>query len=101
MPTLSDLLTSNTENRPQLLAAVTPKPKDATSRTRSKPARPPPPWRRLERQSGGSAAVLRAHAWRTPLSGQQSAPLPTLTTLRSRPGSARPARFHEHALDHG
>ena len=30
MPTLSDVFTSNTENRPQLLAAVTPKPKDAT-----------------------------------------------------------------------
>ena len=100
MPTLSDLLTSNTENRPQPLAAVTPKPKDAT--IADTPQTGPTP----AVETAGAAerritAVLRAHAWRTPLSGQQSAPLPTLTTLRItgqvRPGQHAPT---EHALDH-
>jgi hypothetical protein len=101
VPTLNDLLTSNTEHRPQRLAAVTPKPKDAriadTLQTGPTPAAV---------ETAGAAerritAVLRAHAWRTPLSGQQSPPLPTLTTLRItgqvRPGQHAPT---EHALDH-
>jgi hypothetical protein len=103
VPTLNDLLTSNTENRPQLLAAVTPKPKDTTIADTLQTG-PIPDAHAVE--TAGAAerritAVLRAHAWRTPLSGQPSAPLPTLTTLRItgqvRPGEHAPT---EHALDH-
>ena len=104
MPILSDLLTSNTEHRPQLLAAVTPKPKDATIADTLQTG--PIPGAPAAVETAGAAerritAVLRAHAWRTPLSGQRTAPLPTLTTLRItgqvRPGQHAPT---EHALDH-
>jgi len=102
VPTLSDLFTSNTENRPQLLAAVTLKSKDAT--IADTPQTGPIPGAHAAVETAGAAerritAVLRAHAW--PLSGQRSAPLPTLTTLRItgqvRPGQHAPT---EHALDH-
>jgi hypothetical protein len=104
VPTLSDLLTSNTKNRPQPLAGVTPKPKDAT--IAHTPQTGPTPGGHAAVETAGAAerritAVLRAHAWRTPLSGQRTAPLPTLTTLRItgqvRPGQHAPT---EHALDH-
>jgi hypothetical protein len=104
VPTLSDLLTSNTENRPQLLAGVTLKPKDATIPDTLQTG--PIPGAHPAVETAGAAerritAVLRAHAWRTPLSGQRTAPLPTLTTLRItgqvRPGEHAPT---EHALDH-
>jgi len=104
VPTLSDLLASNTENRPQLLAGVTLKPKDATIADTLQTG--PTPGAHPAVETAGAAerritAVLRAHAWRTPLSGQPSAPLPTLTTLRItgqvRPGQDAPT---EHALDH-
>ncbi len=104
MPTLSDLLTSNTEHRPQPLAAVTLKPKDATIADKLQTG--PLPAAHPAVETAGAAerritAVLRAHAWRTPLSGQRTAPLPTLTTLRItgqvRPGEHAPT---EHALDH-
>jgi hypothetical protein len=104
VPTLNDLLTSNTEHRPQRLAAVTPKRKDATIADPLQTG--PTPDAHTAVETAGAAerritAVLRAHAWRTPLSGQQSPPLPTLTTLRItgqvRPGQHAPT---EHALDH-
>jgi hypothetical protein len=104
VPTLSDLLTSNTENRPQLLAGVTLKPNDATIPDTLQTG--PIPGAHPAVETAGAAerritAVLRAHAWRTPLSGQRTAPLPTLTTLRItgqvRPGEHAPT---EHALDH-
>jgi hypothetical protein len=101
VPTLSDLLTSNTENRPQLLAAVTPKPKDATNADTLQTGPTPAAVETAGAAERRITAVLRAHAWRTPLSGQQSPPLPTLTTLRItgqvRPGQHAPT---EHALDH-
>ena len=104
MPILSDLLTSNTENRPQLLAGVTLKPKDATIADTLQTG--PIPGAHPAVETAGAAerritAVLRAHAWRTPLSGQRSAPLPTLTTLRIT-GQVRPGQHDptEHALDH-
>jgi hypothetical protein len=104
MPTLSDLLTSNTENRPQPLAAVMLKPKDATIADKLQTG--PIPGAHAAVETAGAAerritAVLRAHAWRTPMRGQRSAPLPTLATLRItgqvRPGQHAPI---EHALDH-
>jgi hypothetical protein len=104
VPTLSDLLASNTENRPQLLAGVTLKPEDATIADTLQTG--PTPGAHPAVETTGAAerritAVLRAHAWRTPLSGQRTAPLPTLTTLRItgqvRPGQHAPT---EHALDH-
>jgi hypothetical protein len=104
VPTLSDVLTSNTEHRPQLLAGVTLKPKDATIADKLQTG--PIPGAHPAVETAGAAerritAVLRAHAWRTPTSGQRSAPLPTLTTLRItgqvRPGQHAPT---EHALDH-
>jgi len=104
VPTLSDLLTSNTEHRPQLLAGVTPKPTDATIADKLQTG--PLPGAHPAVETAGAAerritAVLRAHAWRTPLRGQRTAPLPTLTTLRItgqvRPGQHAPT---EHALDH-
>jgi hypothetical protein len=104
VPILSHLLTSNTEHRPQLLAGVTLKPKDATIADKLQTG--PIPGAHPAVETAGAAerritAVLRAHAWRTPTSGQRSAPLPTLTTLRItgqvRPGQHAPT---EHALDH-
>ena len=104
MPILSDLLTSNTEHRPQLLAGVTLKPKDPTIADTLQTG--PIPGAHPAVETAGAAerritAVLRAHAWRTPLSGQRTAPLPTLTTLRItgqvRPGQHAPT---EHTLDH-
>ena len=104
MPILSDLLTSNTEHRPQLLAGVTLKPKDAMIADTLQTG--PIPGAHPAVETAGAAerritAVLRAHAWRTPLSGQRTAPLPTLTTLRItgqvRPGQHAPT---EHTLDH-
>ena len=101
MPTLSDLLTSNTENRPQPLA---PKPKDGT--IAHSPQTGPIPGGHAAVETAGAAerritAVLRAHAWRTPVRGQRTAPLSTLSTLRItgqvRPGQHAPT---EHALDH-
>jgi hypothetical protein len=104
VPTLSDLLTSNTENRPQLLAGVTLKPKDATIAHELQTG--PIPAAHPAVETAGAAerritAVLRTHAWRTPTSSQQSAPLPTLTTLRIT-GQVRPSEHAptEHALDH-
>ena len=104
MPILSDLLTSNTENRPQLLAGVTRKPKDTTIAHELQTG--PIPGAHATVETAGAAerritAVLRAHAWRTPASERRTAPLPTLTTLRItgqvRPGEHAPT---EHALDH-
>ena len=104
MPTPNDLLTSNTQNRPQPLAAVTLKPKDATIAHKLQTG--PIPSTHAAAETAGAAerritAVLRAHAWRTPVSGQRTAPLPTLTTLRItgqvRPGQHAPT---QHALDH-
>jgi hypothetical protein len=101
VPTLSDLLTSNTEHRPQRLAAVTPKPKDATNADTLQTGPTPAAVETAGAAERRITAVLRAHAWRTPPSGQQSPPLPTLTTLRItgqvRPGQHAPT---EHALDH-
>ena len=104
MPILSDLLTSNTEHRPPLLADDTLKPKDAmiadTLQT------DPIPGAHAAVETAGAAerritAVLRAHAWRTPASERRTAPLPTLTTLRIT-GQVRPGQHAstEHALDH-
>ena len=104
MPILSDLLTSNTENRQQPLASVTAKPKDGM--IAHTPQTGPIPGGHAAVETAGAAerritAVLRAHAWRTPVRGQRTAPLPTLTTLRItgqvRPGQHAPT---EHALDH-
>jgi hypothetical protein len=104
VPILSDLLTSNTENRPPLLADDTLKPKDAT--IADKLQTDPIPSAHAAVETAGAAerritAVLRAHAWRTPASERRTAPLPTLTTLRItgqvRPGQHAPT---EHALDH-
>jgi hypothetical protein len=104
MPTFSDLLTSNTENRPQPLAAVTLKPKGATIARKLQTG--PIPGAHAAAETAGAAerritAVLRAHAWRTPVSGRRTAPLPTLTTLRIT-GQVRPGQHDptEHALDH-
>ena len=104
MPTLGDLLTSNTEHRPQPLADVTLKAKDGT--TAYKLQTGPIPGAHTALDTTGAAerritAVLRAHAWRTPLGGQRTAPLPTLTTLRIT-GQVRPSQHAptEHALDH-
>jgi hypothetical protein len=104
VPTLSDLLTSNTQNRPQPLAAVTLKPKDTTI-ARKLQTGPIPSAHAAEETAGAAerriTAVLRAHAWRTPVSGRRTAPLPTLTTLRIT-GQVRPGQHDptEHALDH-
>jgi hypothetical protein len=104
VPTLGDLLTSNTEHRPQPLADVTLKPKDGT--TAYKLQTGPIPGAHTALDTTGAAerritAVLRAHAWRTPASGRRTAPLPTLTTLRIT-GQVRPGQHDptEHALDH-
>jgi hypothetical protein len=104
VPTPNDLLTSNTENRPQPLAAVTRKPKDATNAHELQTG--PIPSAHAAAETAGAAerritAVLRAHAWRTPASGRRTAPLPTLTTLRIT-GQVRPGQHDpiEHALDH-
>ena len=104
MPILGDLLTSNTQNRPQPLAGVAPKPKDDT--TAHKLQTGPIPSAHPAVETAGAAerritAVLRAHAWRTPASGRRTAPLPTLTTLRIT-GQVRPGQHDptEHALDH-
>jgi hypothetical protein len=104
VPTPSDLLTSNTENPPQPLASVTPKPKDGT--IAHTPQTGPILGGHAAVETAGAAerritAVLRAHAWRTPVRGQRTAPLPTLSTLRItgqvRPGQHAPT---ESALDH-
>jgi hypothetical protein len=104
VPTLDDLLTSNTENRPQPLADVALKPTDGTTAHQLETS--PIPGADVAVETAGTAerritAVLRAHAWRTPLSGQRMAPLPTLTTLRItgqvRSGQHAPT---ESALDH-
>ncbi|HEV2929734.1 MAG TPA: hypothetical protein VGW74_13655 [Propionibacteriaceae bacterium] len=104
MPTPSDLLTSNTKNRPQPLVSVTPKPKDGT--IAHTPQTGPILGGHAAVETAGAAerritAVLRAHAWRTPVRGQRTAPLPTLSTLRItgqvRPGQHAPT---ESALDH-
>jgi len=104
VPTLGDLLTSNTENRPQLLAGVTRKPKDTTIAHELQTG--PIPGTHAAEETAGAAerritAVLRAHAWRTPMSERRTAPLPTLTTLRIT-GQVRPGQHDptEHALDH-
>jgi hypothetical protein len=104
VPTLSDLLTSNTENRQQPLASVTAKPKDAT--IADTPQTGPIPGGHAAVETAGAAerritAVLRAHAWRTPVRGQRTAPLPTLSTLRIT-GQVRPGQhaLTEIALDH-
>lgn len=100
MPILGDLLTSNSQNRPQPPAGVAPKPKDDL--TAHKLQTGPIPGA----ETAGAAerritAVLRAHAWRTPASGRRTAPLSTLTTLRIT-GQVRPSQHAptEHALDH-
>jgi hypothetical protein len=101
---LSDLLTSNTENRRQPLASVTPKRNDGM--IAHTPQTGPIPGGHAAVETAGAAerritAVLRAHAWRTPMRGQRTAPLPTLSTLRItgqvRPGQHAPT---ESALDH-
>lgn len=104
MPILGDQLTSNTQSRPQPLAAVALKPKDAAIADKLQTG--PIPGAHAAAETAGAAerritAVLRAHAWRTPVSGRRTAPLPTLTTLRItgqvRPGQHAPT---DHALDH-
>ena len=104
MPILGDQLTSNTQSRPQPLAAVALKPKDAAIADKLQTG--PIPGAHPAAETAGAAerritAVLRAHAWRTPVSGRRTAPLPTLTTLRItgqvRPGQHAPT---DHALDH-
>jgi hypothetical protein len=104
MPTLKDLRTSNTQNRPQPLAAVTLKPKDDTIARKLQIG--PISGAHAAAETAGAAerqitAVLRAHAWRTPVSERRTAPLPTLTTLRIT-GQVRPGQHDptEHALDH-
>jgi hypothetical protein len=104
VPTLSDRLTSNTENRRQPLAGVTLKPKDATIADKLQTG--PIPGGPGAVETAGAAerritAVLRAHAWRTPVRGQRTAPLPTLSTLRIT-GQVRPSQHAptESALDH-
>jgi hypothetical protein len=104
MPTLNDLRTSNTENRRRPLAAVTPKPQDPTIAHKLQTG--PIPSGHAAVETAGEAerritAVLRAHAWRTPVRGQRTAPLPTLSTLRIT-GQVRPDQHAptEHALDH-
>ena len=104
MPTLSDLLTSNTENRRQPLASVTAKRNDGM--IAHTPQTGPIPGGHAAVETAGAAerritAVLRTHAWRTPASGQRTGPLPTLTTLRIT-GQVRPSQHAptESALDH-
>jgi hypothetical protein len=104
VPIRSDLPTSNTENRPRPLAAVALKPKNPTIAHKLQTG--PIPGAHAAVETAGAAerritAVLRAHAWRMPESGQPTAPLPRLTALRItgqvRPGQHAPT---EHALDH-
>jgi hypothetical protein len=103
MPTLGDLLTSKTADRPQPLAGVTLEPKDGTTAHQLETG--PIPGAHAVKTAGTAerriTAVLRAHAWRTPVSGRRTAPLPTLTTLRItgqvRSGQHAPT---ESALDH-
>jgi hypothetical protein len=104
VPTLSDLLSSSPQNRPRPPAGVTLEPNHDTIAQEFQTGPAPGPHAAVE--TAGAAerritAVLRAHAWRTPVSGRRTAPLPTVTTLRItgqvRPGQHAPT---EHALDH-
>jgi hypothetical protein len=104
VPAFSDLLTSNTENRRQPLASVTAKRNDGM--IAHTPQTGPIPGAHAAVETAGAAerritTVLRAHAWRTPVRGRRTAPLPTLSTLRItgqvRPGQHAPT---ESALDH-
>jgi hypothetical protein len=95
VPTRNDLLTSDPQHRPQPLDRV-------TGELPTDPMASPHP----AMETAGAAerritAVLRAHAWRTPVSGRRTAPLPTLTTLQIT-GQVRPDQDAptEHALDH-
>jgi hypothetical protein len=104
VPTLNDLLSSSTQNRPWPPAGVALKPKDDPVAPELQTG--PTPGADAAVETAGAAerritAVLRAHAWRTPVSDRRTAPLPADTTLRItgqvRPGQHAPT---EHALDH-
>jgi hypothetical protein len=105
VPTLNHLVTSSSQNRPQLLGDVTLKARDDTIAHRFQ-TDPIPGGAHAAVETAGAAerritAVLRAHAWRAPASERRTAPLPTLTTLRIT-GQVRPGQHAstEHALDH-